>query len=275
MKALARFKLEDEQKSLFQIPIKVPSGDIEVGTSTEVLLNQRIGNLVTERPIFLLDNLTKRAMFTGDGFWRWKLVATSEEKGSLFDAYWQKVFALLMEKESGQRLTIQSDQEIYTQGESVSFFAQVFNESNQSMGNQKVTLNLLSENGEPFEYVFFTKDEGVNFQLSSLPSGNYKYQAATILDGEKLVKTGKIIINPLDLERNDLRADFSLLKSVAQQSNGGFRIIGQPINEIDKASDFIVSQVEEKELKDFTWLLYLIATLLALEWGLRKYFGSL
>ena len=90
------FVTENDNFSLFTIspnlsqflnevpPLYTHFGDYKLTSITEVLLTQQIGTIKTEKPVLFFDNSESRriGVFTGEGFWKWKLMEYAEQKNS-------------------------------------------------------------------------------------------------------------------------------------------------------------------------------------------------
>jgi hypothetical protein len=94
------FDFSENSNSIFSRypPVQVPFGKFSYPPNAQVLLNQRIGSVVTDRPMLLSweDNGRKMATFVGEGLWKWRLdeFATTE-KTEIFDETFSKLIQYL------------------------------------------------------------------------------------------------------------------------------------------------------------------------------------
>jgi len=143
-----------------------------------------------------------------------------------------------------------------------------------------VNFILTNEDGERYNYVFSPFKKVYVLKLKKLPVGVYKYLATAKLGNEKYKSGGEFIVAGRSLESRNLNADYALLYRLAHQHDGRLIFPGE-IKDIPKllsARDDLTTKVyyEEKYtgLNALPWLAGLIMLLLAVEWFLRKYFGS-
>ena len=85
---------------------------------------------------------------------------------------------------------------------------------------------------------------------------------------------------PIDVEGNNLQANFGLMQELSRQGGGTVYFPNQMeeiMNELDSREDITsvsYSQIKLSELINLKWIFFLILGLLALEWLVRKRNGS-
>ena len=85
---------------------------------------------------------------------------------------------------------------------------------------------------------------------------------------------------PLELEKNITRANYNVMKNIAQNTGGEFFGINnideltKSINESSKAKPTIYTQEKFFDLINLKWLFFVLLALLSTEWFIRKYKGA-
>jgi hypothetical protein len=109
-------------------------------------------------------------------------------------------------------------------------------------------------------------------------AGNYTYEAK--FEGtSNEVKKGSFTIQSLQVESSNTKADFGLLRNLANDSKGeffylkDFNSIADKLNVSDFAKPLLIEQENNKELISFYWIFYLLLALMSLEWFIRKWNG--
>ncbi|MCB0755916.1 MAG: hypothetical protein KDB98_10000, partial [Flavobacteriales bacterium] len=76
-KGFSLFTLDENVRRMVQRfpPLNAPFGEYAANGSAQTLLNQRIGNVETENPMLLFNDVSGRKMgvLVGDGIWRWRI----------------------------------------------------------------------------------------------------------------------------------------------------------------------------------------------------------
>ncbi len=142
-----------------------------------------------------------------------------------------------------------------------------------------IALQIKNEAGKVFSYSFSTSPGNNRFEVKGLTEGVYHYTATTTLNGKPEKSTGEFIIRKTSLEAQSIKADFNLLKSISNKSNGAF----YQINETDaliaelknkKFKTIIRSKESLNEIINLPWILFLLIALVSGEWVVRKLNGG-
>ena len=263
-------------------PLVVPLGNYQLSGGASVFAWQRINKLTTGFPLIVFDekNGIRRGMITGEGLWMWRMYDyLQNDNTNTFDELLNKTVQLLLARKDKRFFRITTKHE-YASGEDVTVKAELYNPSYEPVNDVDVNFILTNENGEQYNYVFSPFKKGYVLNLKKLPVGVYNYSATAKLGNEKYKSWGKFIVAGRSLESRNLNADYALLYRLAQQHDGRL-IFPDEIKDIPKllaARDDLKTKVyyEEKYtgLNTLPWLAGLIMLLLAVEWFLRKYFGS-
>ncbi len=164
-------------------------------------------------------------------------------------------------------------------GQTIKLETEVYNDIYQKIYNQKINLKVISEKNQVRNYEYTNLEGNSTFQISGLPNGIYKYVANSVIGGKNETVSGEFIIKSLDIELDNLKADFTELRKLSKNTGGNFyrdNEIGKLQNNIinNQQPDKIISEENLEELINWPWLLVLILSLATLEWAYRKYLGG-
>ncbi len=279
------FTVSDELKKFMKdLPaVKTVFGNYTLNNNASALINQRIGLVETENPLFLFteQNGLKAAVFAGDGLWKWKM-RDFEEHGNhnLFQELVSKTIQYLSVKSDKSFFRITSPK-IVNENEAVQLGAEVYNKSYEPVTEPDVTLELSNAERKTFNYTFSKTDNAYKLNIGSLPPGEYSYKAHVKYNNELFVKQGIIMVKEVVAEKINTVANHALLYQLANRSNGQLTYPG----ELDKLADLILknetikpitySQTSTSLLIELKWLFGIILALMAVEWFFRKRFLSI
>ncbi|QHT69619.1 VWA domain-containing protein [Rhodocytophaga rosea] len=278
------FKYSPEQANTLQKlpPVAVPFGEYKVPASAEVLLYQRVGNLVTNKPLLVVhtDKTRKSATLMGDGLWEWRLEEFNlTEKHDAVDDLVSKLVQYLSAKEDKRKLRVYPIADEFLDSEKVIFEAETYNDIYERIYGIPITLELTDDENQTNKYTFTNSEDNPRFEISGLTKGIYRYKASAQVQGKAEQVTGEFTVKDLQLEALNTTADHTLLKKLAEQTNGRFYLPTQ-FNDLaaslsaNPPPDIIQSSEELLELIHLKWLFFLFMTLLTIEWGIRKYQGA-
>jgi hypothetical protein len=263
--------------------VKTYFGKYNISNGAQILLNQRIGSVVTTEPILFFNELNglKSGIFIGDGLWRWKLRDYQEHTN--FNAFNELI------SKSIQYLSVKSDksffrvytQKIVNENESIEFNAEVYNKSYELITDPDVTMVIKNEKGNTFNYTFSKQGNAYRLALGLLPPGEYSYEAKTKIDATVAVKKGILIVKPVVSEKINTVADHTLLQKLSAATNGkmyalnDLKSLENSILNNESIKPITYSQNETTELIDLKWIFIALLILLSIEWFLRKYQGMI
>jgi len=263
-------------------PAQVPFGKFSYPLNAQVLLNQRIGSVATDRPMLLSweDNGRKIAAFVGDGLWRWRLdeFATSE-KMVVFDETFSKLIQYLCTGEDRRKFRFFTIQNEFTDSSPVIFEGQVYNDLFEKIYGNKIDLKLTDERGKVSTYNYTLSPGGERYRVGGLKEGAYRFTASTEINTKKEIVAGQFLVKAQNIESLNVVADFSLLKKLSQASGGKFyplKAWDQLILDYKKTEpkDLIHSEESFSPLIHVKWFFFFLLAFIGSEWFLRKYKGS-
>ncbi len=279
------FTLSDKTKQAVAKlpPLSVLFGDFKSNPAAQVLFNQKINNITTDFPLWVLNETgeAKTGVIAGEGFWRWRLYdyllnknqdATNESLG--------KTIQFLSTKSDKRPFRVALDKNVFSDNEAVIFDAQVYNANFELVNTADVDLKITDEKGVAANYKFNKTESAYQLNAGSFVQGNYAYSATVKFGNSTLNVSGKFSVSPLQLEDSRTRADYLVMYQLASQHNGTLHYL----NDAEKIADEIESKNQLKPVLYDTfstesaiqlkWILALLLLLISAEWFLRKYLGG-
>ena len=263
--------------------IKCNFGSFNLSNGTYALMNQRIGVVNTETPLFVFNEKDggKRAGFFGDGLWRWKLRDyLDHESHQLFNELIHKTVQYLSTKADKSFFRVNSKKIIY-ENESIDFTAELYNQSYELISESDITLVLTNEKNNRYNFTFSKKQNNYQLTAGQFPSGEYTYEANAKVGDKVYKKTGNIIIKEIISEKINTLANHSLLYQLSKESGG--KLVYK--NELDQLQGSILKndsiksisylQKQITDLINLKWIFALIIALLTTEWYIRKQQGGI
>ncbi|MDZ7898283.1 MAG: VWA domain-containing protein [Arcicella sp.] len=261
--------------------ISVPFGEFKLLPNSEVLLYQKVGAVQTQKPLLVVNTgVKKSAIFTGEGLWSWRLEEFQlSEKQEIVDDIILKTLQFISVKDDKRKLRVYPVNTEFVLGEKVVFETEIYNAIYEKLYNLPIKLEIKDEKGVSRNFTYTTAADNTKFELSSLPAGVYRYRASTTVLGKTELSTGEFVIKDVQLENQNLTADFDVLRQLSTKTGGKF-FNNTQLEEIKRT--ILNHQVPEKidatedlkEMISLRWFFFLILALLTAEWVMRKYLGG-
>ena len=263
-------------------PVQVPLGKFSYPPNAQVLLTQRIGSVITDRPMLLSweDNNRKMAAFIGEGLWRWRLSEYSNsEKTELFDDTFSKLIQYLSTLDDKRKFRFFPTQNEFTDALPVTFEGQVYNDLFEKIYGNKIDLTLRNDQGKVTNYNYTLSPGGERYNIGGLKEGTYFYSASTDVNSKKETVSGQFTVTAQNIESQNLVADFGLLRKLSQASDGKFyhaNEMNKLVSDYQKveAKSLIHSEESFNPLVQAKWFFFLLLMFISVEWFLRKYLGG-
>lgn len=246
------------------------------------LYYQRIGAAVTNYPLVAVDNSgeVRTGVILGEGIWRWRLASFQKNKNHYaFDALATKLTQFLSVKEDKSLFRVFGRNE-FSENDPVVLDAEVYNASLELVTDPDVSITIVNESGKEYPMTFSRFSKGYRLNAGVFPAGTYTYTAVVNTAGKRYTKQGEFLVKPLQVELTNMVADHQLLFNMASQSGGEMVNSTQIDYLIEKIKtdknmvSVVYSTRSVKDLIDVRWLFFLLVTLFATEWFLRKRFGA-
>ncbi|WP_337040632.1 vWA domain-containing protein [Emticicia sp. 17c] len=278
------FNLDGDKLNILEKlpPVLAPFGDYKPATGSEIILYQRVGSLVTPKPLLIANtaNARKSAVLAGEGIWQWRLEEFAlTDKQEIVDEVLMKTLQLISVKDDKRKLRVYPIAPEFSIDEKVIFENEAYNDIYERIYNQTIKLDITDEKGSTKTYNYTISKENTRFEITGLSEGVYRYKASTQVLGKSEVVDGQFIIKNTDLESLTNTADFNMLRTLAQQNNGKFFVASQ----LEKLKEYLssnqspdkVTSIEEmNEFINLKWIFFVLLTLASVEWVTRKYLGS-
>jgi hypothetical protein len=262
-------------------PLQVPFGDWSVSNSAEIVFNQRVGNINTEDPLLLVNEINeeKNAILLGEGIWRWRLYDYAvNESHTQFDGLITSLIQFLAVKEDKRFFRVEGPRDLM-ENEPIIFNAELYNASYEAVNDAEASMTITDAEGKTYPFNFSRTDRAYRLDAGSLPVGTYSYTAEVNRAGTQYTDRGSFSIQPFELEGANLRANHQLLFNIAENSGGQLVYsdnISSAINALknsERATPVSYSTEILSSLLNLGWPLFLIILLLAIEWFIRKRTG--
>lgn len=263
-------------------PLENLYGNLEIKQNTSTLLEAKIRNINTEKPLlFFSENGSQRtANLLGEGIWKWRLHYYSKaEDFEDFDIFINKITQYLATDNKRKSLVVNHDN-FYNSGESIEISAQYFNKNYEFEENARLSISVKnSSTNQTKSYDLLKSHNYYKVNLDGLKPGKYSFIIKEL--STNTVYNGSFEVIDFDIEKQYTNANYQKLQLLAQNTDG--KVFFE--NETDKLMDELLSnenfksvqkeQTKKLPLIDFWTLLGLIVALLGLEWFIRKYNGLL
>lgn len=265
-------------------PLLTPFGNYSLKGPSSLLMNQQVGKLQTEKPLFLFgeDVQQRIAVLAGEGIWRWRL--EDFQKNSSHDAIDElitKTVQYLVSNDDKRKFRVYSSKNTFDENEHIILNAELYNDAFELVNTPDVNISLKNKDGKSYSFVFSRTLNSYKLDAGELAAGEYNYTAVTSLGKVKHQSEGQFVISRQETEYKQSRANHQLLYTMARQ-NGGQMLFPDQLDELPaliKANENVktVSYENTKylELIDLKLLFFIILALLSLEWLSRKRNGEI
>jgi hypothetical protein len=277
------FNAETNLAGTFQSfpPASVPFVKMKISPSATPLLFQKVGSLVTDKPLLYVDQNEERkiALMLGEGLWRWRLQEFSRnENTESFDELFGKLIQYLSTTDDRRKFRSYPIKQEFLDTESVQFESQVYNDIFEPIYNKTIAIELTNEAGVRTNYQYTTSEGNTRYTIGNLAEGVYRYKASAMLENKEEV-SGEFLVSRQQIETQNLTADFDFLKRLSTQTGGQF-VKAENLEAFttslsqQKATAIIQSEEKYDNLINLKWIFFLLLILISSEWFLRKYHGS-
>lgn len=262
-------------------PLVTPFGKFAFPPEAKSILYQRIGSVATRRPLlwYVEDESQKIAVLSGEGIWRWRLKEFDlNENSETFDAFFGKFIQFMSSKDDKRKFRSFPIKQQFNDTEYVVFESQIFNDVYEPQFNHEVTIDIATEAGKTQRYTYTPTASRPLYQFN-LPAGAYRYTASITRNDKTETDRGQFAVLPLQIESQNLTADFQLLRTLATNTGGRFFHANnfaalQNHLQTQKAPAIVHSDESFHPLIDLKLLFVALLILVSTEWFFRKYLGS-
>jgi hypothetical protein len=282
--SFSQFSLPENIKTVENIypPLVTRFTQYEVGGGYSILAHQKVKGVEMNYPLIMTGDIKNRktAVIFGEGIWRWRLREFQYlDSQDAFNHIIVNLFNYLSLDEKQEQFKIQYER-IVSEVDQIKIKAQVFNEIFEPVNGAEVSLTLTDSTGSELDYIFDSGNSGYELNLGYLPSGEYSFEASVKLGDDEFIKTGQFSVQEINIENQNLLANFNVLNSIADKTGGRFFTQdghGELLEMLLNSSKIQPRTYEQKNIYELIdWKLYLLIVLglLSLEWFLRKFWGG-
>ncbi|MTI29320.1 hypothetical protein E1171_00685 [Cytophagales bacterium RKSG123] len=263
-------------------PVSVPFGTFDISPDTEVLLYQKVGSIISTKPLLVVNGTQrpKTAIMLGSGIWQWRLQENAQrDSQQAFNTLITKIVQYLSTRDDKRKFRVYPIKKEFDDLEPVVVETEVYNDLFERIYGHRVELTVTDAEGKSTLYTYTTARNNSQYQLSRLNPGVYRYTAKTKLDNSTEITSGAFTVKKLQLEHLNLTADHQMLRTLAKRSGGEFFTKDQ-MDELDanlanqKAEGIIHSSEQFLSLIELKWLFFTLLFLVSMEWFIRKYHGG-
>lgn len=262
-------------------PLALPHLEIKPLLAHDDLLMQEVLGVKSGLPLLTFVKADRRMAFLfGLNSWRWRLYNYYKDQNNLvFDELFSKTLKYLLQS-SDDGSGVFAKEEYYS-NEPVIINAELRNPSGELVTDPDLLMRIVNKKTkDTFEYTFSKREHDYELNAGVLPEGIYTYRAETTLAGQPLSLSGSFAVVAMGIEAQQLTADIGGLRSLAAATNGRCYTVDQlPQLLEDLKADARITSVEHHEnrfedLIHSKWIWFVLVGLAAVEWILRKMFGS-
>ena len=262
-------------------PLALPHLEVNPLLAHDDLLMQDVLGIKSGLPLLtFVKGDRKMAFLFGTNVWRWRLYNYYQDHNSMvFDELFSKTLKyLLLSANDGSAIFAKEE---YYSNEPVVINAELRNPSNELVTEPDLSIQIINKKtGETYDYVFSKRDHDYELNAGVLPEGIYTYKATAEMGEKKIGMNGSFSVVSLGIEAQQLTADIDRMRSIAAATNGKCYTVDQlPKLLEDLKADTRITSVEHHETRfedliHSKWLLFVLIGLAAVEWILRKMFGT-
>ena len=246
------------------------------------LLFQKIKGISTKAPLLSTfeKGESKYALLLGEGIWKWRSSSYLKENSfEVFDEFVNNLVQFLASNKKRKRLDVKLSN-LYLANETIRVSA-LYLDKNYKF-DERASLQFVLTNKKTKEtkiYPFSLMNNSYQIAIEGLSSGDYTYTVK--VENQNLAKSGKFKVADFQIEEQFTNSNSKKLASIAKKTKGKHYFKTQEqqlINELIKNKNYFTVQkstIKEENLIHWKWILFLVVTLLAVEWFLRKYFGKI
>jgi len=279
------FTVDEELKTNISnfAPLTAPFGEYEVSAKAQVLLYQRIGRVDTKYPLLVMgdENGARVGVLCAEGIWKWRLFDFMQHQNhNFFNELIGKTVQYVSLKDDKRKFRVNLAKNIFNENEPALFDAELYNDNYELINEPDASLVIINSEGKEFPYTFNKAGKLYALNAGNFPVGNYRFRSTVNSSGETLTYNGQFSVQPIELELYETTADHNLLRLLSDKYSGAVVYPAQVLSVADlireKASikPVIYQTAKTRPVINLKWIFFLLLTLLAGEWFLRRYFGG-
>jgi len=260
-------------------PLNNGTGVVKTENGESLLQMNVLGNTFDAPLLATFNNdEQKELVLFGEHIWKWRMQSyRNQQNFENFDNFIGKLMRYLSDNEKKNRLNLEYEA-IYEGNNSPKIRATYFDETFVFDPNASLTLFVQNKkNGTKKEIPMLLKNGFYEADLRDMPAAEYGFTVTETK--EKRSKSGIFTILDFDIEKQFSSTNYKKLNQLALATDAKLYFpesVDQLLQNLNNKKEYTPTQKRTKNivsLIDFRILLVLIATVLALEWLIRKYNG--
>ena len=275
------FDAKAEQLIAKYPPLALPHMEINTLKAHDDLLLQEVMGVKSGLPLLSFANDgRKMAFMMGTNIWRWRLFEYYQSKNhDVFDEIFSKSLKyLLLSANDGSAIYAK---ETYYSNEPVIITAELRNPNNELVTEPDLNIQIVNKlTDETYDYTFSKRDHDYYLNVGLLPEGLYLYKVQAQMGERTINVSGSFTVAAIGIEAQQLTADIDRMRTLARLTNGKC-YTARELQQLfaDLHNDTRITSVEHHEsrfedLIHSKWIFFVLIGLAAIEWLLRKMFGS-
>jgi len=264
-------------------PLFSPFGKYAELAQNQIFLYQKIGNIESNDPLIAFHESQgqKVGVIYGEGYWRWRLYDFEQHQThDASEEILQKIVQYLAAKKDTRPFKAKPIKRRFEENERLQFQAELYNASYQLVNEPEISLQIKNAEGKEYTFQFGRDQSAYSLDAGYLNPGDYSYTASVNYGGQQLFSEGLFSVSPLELEAINTRADYLLLRQLAEK-NGGQSFMPSSMDELaksitDNEKIHTVSYMRStlEDLIRQPWIFWLLLAFISVEWFVRKYKGA-
>ena len=275
------FDAKAEQLIAKYPPLALPHMEINTLKAHDDLLLQEVMGVKSGLPLLSFANDgRKMAFMMGTNIWRWRLFEYYQSKNhDVFDEIFSKSLKyLLLSANDGSAIYAK---ETYYSNEPIIITAELRNPNNELVTEPDLNIQIVNKlTDETYDYTFSKRDHDYYLNVGLLPEGLYLYKVQAQMGERTINVSGSFTVAAIGIEAQQLTADIDRMRTLARLTNGKC-YTARELQQLfaDLHNDTRITSVEHHEsrfedLIHSKWIFFVLIGLAAIEWLLRKMFGS-
>lgn len=262
-------------------PLRDKFGKLRLSNETQILLYQKLNGINLTEPLItsLEKNDVKYAFIFGEGIWKWRSASYLKDKTfENFDTFISNIAQYLASNKKRKRLEVTS-KSIYPANAIIQISAFYVDRNYKFDNRASLQLKITNSKTKVVKVLPFSlTNNAYQVSVEGLLAGDYMYQVS--VENQNINKYGRFKISAYQIEEQFTNANSNKLQKLAKNSNGKLVYSNQVeslISNLLADKDYFTTQksiTTQKSLIDWKWILVLIASLLSIEWFVRKYYGK-
>jgi len=253
--------------------------------NSKVLAYSTVDNVKMQEPMIAISDFGshRSVVVLGYGLFRWKLLGTAKEisRGNLeqidlFSVFIDNTIRWLSISNVEQQVVVKTLKKQFSSTEPIEFIGNVLDNSLNPIDNATVQIELKGKDYSKIIDMVATGNGNYYAKISSLPKGDYAFDAKAILNNTPLGNSeGRFSVGVINFELLDLTMNKTILQQLANYTNGAFYENNADglENRILKLKNFTKTNKliqTEFEFINRWWGLILLVIAFSLEWFIRK-----